>query len=431
LSLKKNLIVAGQPNLYPHSNTNGKPEINQIWVLKFSISQTGENYSQEVGVHYLSPDFSRLGMVADTSAHIPLSSTTKNIIKMISNEDYFVVHHQLEQNSRMTQHDVYSKKTKALVFSVSSSLEQAFQAGYGKNVILHGKYFLLPRIGAYTIGRTKSFAGYVEVYDMELGVKVQTLYSPSKNDSGFGVAVSAHGNMIAISSQKIPFKMIDPYDEKKPKNFSGRVHLYDVSNWNTPKFVRTISNSSSGFGTCLAMNASHIYISAPHAHVTYKNPQTRKNSKAIYSGAVYCYSLTDRKFMKPIFMPLPFPLAEFGHTMSLQNKDLCIACERNIFLQILNPDESSMVRQGFAFDVNTYQLKSMLSFPNYRSVVSEGGQFFVGNEFYSVETANYVARLESDTFFFFKVVSLIVSRLRVSLDGIRDIRMFFNRDHWR
>lgn len=384
---------------YPYTDTNENPLINQTRLLTISNLQTGDTYTQEIGVHYLSPDFNNLGRPSNGNNQIILTAETKNVLKMKSNDDYFVVHHGSSYSNYYTQFDVYSKSKAEKVMTITPSLTVPSHINLGNTILLHGKYLIMACPGIASVSSKLSTAGYVDIYDMESGSKISTVKSPAKNDIGFATTMCVSGNHLAIASQKIPFALINPSDEYKPLKFSGTVYLFDIRDMQAPILKRTIKNKESGFGTAIAMNDDHIFISAPHANITYKNPLSNKKIKAPYSGAVYCYTFANTKEVKLLQMPVPFPLAEFGHSMSIFENDLCVTCARNPFLTFENSSIANLARQGFVFNTNNLQLTGWLTFPNNGEPVTMGGQFFVGHKLYTVETANYVSSFPETVFF--------------------------------
>lgn len=382
---------------YPHTNTNGNPTINQTRILSFSNVSTGFTYSQQIGLQYLSPDFNHLGMPNATVPRVNLDSTTENIFKILANEEYFAVIQGPMEYSYATKIDVYSKALNQKILTITRDSNAPVTTNLGRSMVLRGKYLFVGCPGIkYVDKNIPSYEGYVDIYDLETQQKVSTIQGPKK-DYGFALELSANAPYLAVTSQIEPFQKLNLRDEKKPIKYKGKVYLYDLSNIATPVLRRTITNKESGFGTSIAMNEQHIFASAPHATVSFKSVGSKKTTKASYSGVVFRYSLTNPKEVSVIHMPAPFPLAEFGHSLSLNGDDLSVACIRSYFPGTITFPTEYIAPQGFTFDAKSLQVTGWLPLSDEFETVSQGGQFLAAKDnLYSVDTAMLVSRAETE-----------------------------------
>lgn len=392
------------PDEYVHTDYyNQNRDINQTRILAIQNLETGYKYSQEIGLHVISPDFNDLGLPNTAIPTVRIDSNTKNIYKFLANEEYFLVKHGSFDHAFGTKIDIYSASLQRKIFTIAADPNDPSKVNYAHSMALHDKYLFVSCLGYKSDNNNvSSSSGYVDIYDLERMEKVSTIRGPAK-DFGFGLALAVNERFLAVTSQNVAFEKLNLNSDRKPLKYSGKVFLYQLTTITQPTMLATLTGKDSGFGSSLAMSNECVFISAPHAHVNFKPAGSKKSLKASYSGVVYRYSLSNTKQAASVVrMPVPFPLAEFGHSISIKNDDLCVACERNNVLGTTYFPQTYIAPQGYSFNTNSLDLTGWLTLPQRYSSITQGGHFIGANRMlYSIDTASFTSNIETDYFCFY------------------------------
>lgn len=362
---------------YPSSSMSEASDLEKIfqlcWIEISPIQNSALRYSQSIKVDLISPSLNSLSGAKDSV--MPLDSSTKREIhRMVANDDYVVLFH---GDYPGTQISIYSWKERQMISVLRTDPSQR-PWHQRTSLLLQGNRLILGNPGNVSTKPKIQYPGTVSIFDIESLSYLSHFRSPVKNDIGFGVALARHGNFLAVTSQRTPFSIIDVNSPYRPPKYAGKVHVFDMSSVALPRLLRTLSQSHSGFGAVLAMNDQHLYVSAPHATSSLRDPKTRKTKKSQYAGLIFRYPLANLKTYETIASPLNMPLAEFGHSFCLHKGDLMAAAIRGY--APLPGLAQTLTAHGYTYDMTTLALTNwIVSEDGFAQLNAQGGLFWQSN----------------------------------------------------
>ncbi|TAE92275.1 MAG: hypothetical protein EAZ81_03465 [Verrucomicrobia bacterium] len=361
-------------SIYPSfSSLDMKDEENICQLGWIKISPVLDNkltYSLPIKYDLLSGYLNQLSHSSDLI--IPLDDLTgSSIHQMIANDEYVVMFHGIFPNTYIT---IHSWRENRLVAVLRVDPSQRFWH-QRTSLTLHENRLIIGNPGNVSSKPKIQYPGTVSIFDLGSLSYLSHFRSPIKNDIGFGVATAMHGNLLAVTSQRTPFSIIDILSPYRPPNYAGKVHVLDLTQPQSPRLLRTLSQNHSGFGAVLAMNDQHLYVSAPHATSTLRDPKTRKTARASYAGLIFQYPLANLKTYKTLTSPTSMPLGEFGHSFCLHEGDLLVGAVRGI--SILPTMQLPYLPNGYTYDAATLTIKNWIMTNEVtQPFVAQGGFFW-------------------------------------------------------
>lgn len=192
-------------------------------------------------------------------------------------------------------------------------------------------------IGAPYADQTVANGGAAYLFDGTTGKLLQTFVNPNPE------AGAMFGDGVALSDNRV---LVAAFLEDAGETNSGAVYLYDGT---TGKLLQTFVNPTPNrgdlFGRAVAMDGTHVLISAPF-----------DGSGAIHSGRVYLFDGATGKLLQTFVNPDPSNGSGFGLSVAIQDNQVLIGASSST---------SSASNSGIAylFDANTGELLQTFADP--------------------------------------------------------------------
>jgi hypothetical protein len=190
--------------------------------------------------------------------------------------------------------------------------------------------------------------GSVSILTANGGSLLRTITS-STSAGGFGQAISANSNQIAVSDFK--------------DSTTGKVFIYNTSTGNVVN-VFTNTNSSNGdlFGFSLSMTENHLIAGCPN-----------NDTGASNAGSAYIYSLTSSTLKYAIFNPDPYAGSQFGYSVAMNDNYAVIGAPNYPASPSSSYDNTG---RAYVYSVTSGTLVYTLSNPNiFASVRSDKDRY--------------------------------------------------------